>query len=140
MEGQFFVLSHQQARMRAAQAVAEAPEGWSVTIKPPKMNDGQKARFHAICGDFAKSAMTWAGKRRTAAEWKLLLISGHAKATNEEVEFIPGLEGEFVNLRESTTSMSRRRGASLIEYATALANANGVRLNDPRLRELEQAR
>lgn len=133
-----FELTHLEARRRALVAVQEAEEGWSVLVSPPRMNDGQKRRFHAICGDFSKSALQWAGKRRTAKEWKLLLISGHATATGEEVDFVPGLEGEFVNLRESTTQISRRRGSSLIEYATAYATQNGVRLNDPRLRELEE--
>lgn len=29
------------------------------------------------------------------------------------------LEGEFVNIRESTALMSKRRGSSLIEYSEA---------------------
>jgi hypothetical protein len=34
-------------------------------------------------------------------------------------EVIPGLEGEFVNIRESTAHMSKPRASSLIEYAVA---------------------
>ena len=59
------------------------------------------------------------GKPRTAKEWKVLLVSGHAVATKEETEVVPGLEGEFINIRESTALMSVRRGASLIEYSLA---------------------
>jgi hypothetical protein len=40
-------------------------------------------------------------------------------ATKEGSEMVPGLEGEFVNVRESTALMSKRRGASLIDYAEA---------------------
>ena len=59
------------------------------------------------------------GKPRSAAQWKVLLVSGHAVATKNEAEIVPGLEGEFVNLRESTALMSVKRSSSLIEYATA---------------------
>jgi hypothetical protein len=112
-------------------AVADAPDGYRVEIKPPKRTDGQNERFHAICGDIAKSGLTWAGKRRSAAEWKVLLVSGHATATKEGSEMIPGLEGEFVNIRESTALMSVKRGSSLIEYATSFALQNSVILHDP---------
>jgi hypothetical protein len=128
-----FFLAHNLARRNAMRAIADAPEGYRVTLEPPKRTDGQNERFHAIVGDIAKAGPQWAGKRRTAAEWKVLLVSGHATATKEGAEMVPGLEGEFVNIRESTALMSVRRGASLIEYATAFALANGVTLNDPRL-------
>ena len=126
-----FFMAHNLARRNAMRAVADAPEGYRVTIEPPKRTDGQNERFHAIVGDIAKAGIQWAGKRRTAAEWKVLLVSGHATATKEGSEMVPGLEGEFVNIRESTALMSIRRGSSLIEYATAFALTNGVTLHDP---------
>jgi hypothetical protein len=130
---QSFILAHSLARRNAMKAVADAPEGFRVAIEPPKRTDGQNERFHAICGDIAKSGLAWAGKKRDSTEWKVLLVSGHATATKEGAEMVPGLEGEFVNIRESTALMSIRRGTSLIEYATAFAIANGVTLHDPRL-------
>jgi len=114
-----FILAHDIARKGAMRAVADAPEGFRVTVEPPKRNAEQNAKFHAICSDLAKSGHPWAGKARNAAQWKVLLVSGHAKATNEEFDMVPGLEGEFVNLRESTALMSVRRSSSLIEYAQA---------------------
>lgn len=130
-----FNLVHASARDAAMHAIAHAPHGYRVEIKEPKRTDGQNERFHAICGDIAKSGIEWAGKRRTAVQWKVLLVSGHAKATNEEFELIPGLENEFVNIRESTALMSIKRGSSLIEYATAFAISKGVTLHDPQYEE-----
>ncbi len=135
-----FRLVHAQARMGAQHAIAHAPDGYIATISEPKRNSGQNERFHAICGDIAKSGMQWAGKTRTAAQWKVLLVSAHAKATNEEFDMVPGLEGEFVNLRESTALMSVRRSASLIEYATAFALGNGITLRAPEYRETQPSR
>ena len=116
-----FFLAHTEARQRAAQAVAEAPDGYRVCIEPPKRNGEQNAKFHAICSDIARSGIKWAGKPRSAAQWKVLLVSGHAVATEEGADMVPGLEGEYVNLRESTALMSVKRSSSLIEYAMAFA-------------------
>jgi hypothetical protein len=86
----------------------------------------QNARFHALCDDLAQSGLPWAGKPRTADAWKVLLVSGHAQATKAGAEMVPGLEGEFVNVRESTASMSATRLSSLIEYAEAFCAAHNI--------------
>lgn len=106
-------------RERALEAVRTAPDGFAVTVAEPTRNLEQNAKFHALCSDLAKSGIEWMGKRRTAEEWKLLVVSGHAVATKQGADMVPGLEGEFVNLRESTASMSKSRISSLIEYAQA---------------------
>jgi hypothetical protein len=118
------------SRKLAAAACATMPEGYSCTFAPPNRTLDQSAKFHAICGDIAKSGMPWAGKPRTAIQWKCLLVSGHAIATNECSDVIPGLEGEFINLRESTALMSKKRGSSLIEYTLAFCATNCIELND----------
>ena len=115
----YFVLAHDLARRRAVAAVADAPKGYVIKVQPPTRSLDQNAKFHAICSDLAGTP--WAGKPRSAAEWKVLLVSGHAVATKEGAEVVPGLEGEFINIRESTAAMSKKRGASLIEYAQAFA-------------------
>lgn len=127
-----FVLVDDDVRRRCLDHLARVPEGFEVLVSPPRMNDGQRDRFHAICSDLARSGLEWAGAQRTALEWKCLLISAHAAATRQDVEVIQGIEGELVNVRESTTSMSKQRGSSLIEYSQAFCMNNGVRLRDPR--------
>ena len=97
-----------------------------VVITPEKRSSEASAKFHAICGQLAKSRILWFGKPRSAADWKVLLVSGHAVATKEGADVIPGLEGEFVNIRESTALMSRSRSASLIDYSLAYCAAKGV--------------
>lgn len=122
-------LVHQQARQRAVQGVLDAPEGYVVTIKPPTRSLEQSAKFHAMCGDLARQ-LPYAGKKRSLEEWKLLLISGHAIATQSGSEVVPGLESEFVNLRESSASMGVKRMASLIEYALAYGAMNNVKWSE----------
>jgi len=128
MSKRIFRLVHPEARRRAMACVAEAPDGYVVTVQEPTRSTDQNAKFHALCGDIARSGAEWAGKPRTLQQWKVLLVSGHAVATKEGAEMVPGLEGEFVNLRESTAAMSKRRGASLIEYTLAFCALRGVRV------------
>lgn len=125
-----FRLVHAQARQRAAAFCAEAPDGTEVRFSEPTRSGDQNAKFHSQCGDIAKSGLTWMGKTRTAAQWKVLLVSGHAVATKEESEVVRGLEGEWLNIRESTALMSVRRASSLIEYVDAFCAQNGIKKNE----------
>ena len=100
-----------------------------VEVKPMTRSLDQNAKFHAICSDVAKQAK-YAGRKLSLEQWKVLFVSGHAIATKEGAEMVPGLEGEFVNLRESTANMPVARMASLIEYVQAWCAGNGVKLYD----------
>lgn len=124
------ILINDNVRRNAVQAVIEAAPGSVVTVGPASRSKDQNAKFHAICTDLAKSDMKWAGKCRDPDEWKVLLVSGHTAATKGEIDFVPGLEGEFVNVRESTARMSVSRAASLITYALAFCDTHGVKLNE----------
>lgn len=99
---------------------------FDVAIKPATRSLDQNAKFHALCHDLAKSRLPWAGKPRSLEQWKAILVSGHAVATGQGGEVIPGIEGEFVAIRESTAQMSKARSSSLIEYAQAFCAANEV--------------
>lgn len=127
---QTFCLINENVRQNAINAIRSADAGSRVTVGPAQRSQDQNAKFHAICTDISKSGLTWAGERRHAEEWKVLLVSGHTKATQGEVDFVPGLEGEFVNIRESTSRMSVARAASLITYALAFCDSNGVHLTE----------
>lgn len=127
---QLFILRNEAIRRRAMEAVWNAGDNYRVVISEENRTLEQNAKFHAITSDIARSGHHWLGKKRTAAEWKVLLVSGHAVATKEGSEIVPGLEGEFVSLRESTALMSKKRGASLIEYTLAFAAMNDIRINE----------
>jgi len=125
-----YILAHATARQRAHAAIDAAPDGWFVEVKEPTRNLEQSALFHAICGDIAKQ-VPFAGSLRKPEQWKMLLVSGHAVATKQGSKMVPGLEGEWCNLRESTAKMSMKRMASLIEYALAYGSQQGVVWSEP---------
>jgi hypothetical protein len=101
-----------------------------VEIKPKTRSLDQNAKLHSIFSDFANSALDFGGKRRSADEWKVILISGHSISTGGQGEVIAGIEGELICIRESSAGMSVGRMASLIEYITAYATEMGVQLRD----------
>jgi hypothetical protein len=131
-ERQTFILINDHVRGNAMAAVRQALDGRIVTVEEPGRTTPQNKMFHAICGDIAKSGYLFGGKRRSAKVWKVLLISAHAAATDEGNEVVPGLEGEFVNIRESSALMSVRRAASLITYTLAFCDTNGIPLTETR--------
>ena len=129
-----FVLRNKQVKDNACEYISslhiDDESLLKVTIDKLTRTNEQNAKFHALCGDIAKSKFVWMGKERTAEQWKVLLVSGHAVATKEGSEIVAGLEGEFINLRESTALMTKARGSSLIEYAISWAVQNGIKIND----------
>lgn len=132
MEKQRFILVSPRIRQNAVQALFATPDGFTATFAPPTRSVDQNAMFHAICTDISKSGFEWAGKPRKPEEWKVLLVSGHSVATKQQAEIVPGLEGEFINIRESTARMSVARATSLIEYTLAWCASHGITLHDTR--------
>ncbi|HHE3654167.1 TPA: recombination protein NinB [Pasteurella multocida] len=128
-----FFLRSEQVRSNCfdfiSQLVIDENKPFVVDIKPITRNLEQNAKFHAMCQDVADQ-LEFMGRKLTMEQWKVLFISGHAMATNEGADVVPGLEGEFVNIRESSARMTVKRMASLIEYVTAYGVSHGVKFND----------
>lgn len=118
---------NEQTRERMAQAFVDAPDGFFMTLQPPTRSLDQNAMLHALFGHIAKQAK-WHGRVLNAVQWKTLMISAHAIATGLGADMVPGLEGEWVNIRESSAQMGVGRMSSLIEYILAWCSQNNVRL------------
>jgi hypothetical protein len=110
-------LINNDVRQRAIDAVRDAPDGWEVIIRPKRRSLDQNSKLHALIQEF--DGLEFAGQKRSADDWKVILVSGHTQATKGEYELITGIEGEMVQLRESTARMSKERSSSLIEYIQA---------------------
>ena len=116
-------IKDESKRFKAFEAISKAPEGSIVTIKDPTRTLEQNAMFHALCTE-ASMRCQFMGRQLKAAQWKVLFISGHAIATGIGADMVPGLEGEFVNIRESSAQMGIKRMTSLIEYTQAYIDEN----------------
>ncbi|MGY6089251.1 recombination protein NinB [Avibacterium paragallinarum] len=100
-----------------------------VEIKPLTRTLAQNAKLHAMLGDIAKQC-EFQGKKRDIETWKMIMVSAHNIAKGGQAEMAIGLEGEVLNLRESTAEMGVKRLASLIDYVDAWAAEQGVRFSD----------
>jgi hypothetical protein len=90
-----------------------------------------------MCGDVSKQ-LQYMNRWLTKDQWKVLFISGHAIATGQGADIVPGLEGEFTNIRESSAQMSIKRMASLIEYVSAYGADHEVQWSEPEMPEDEE--
>lgn len=121
-----FVMSHQLARRRAMDAVANAPDGYVVTVAEPTRNLEQNARLWAMLTDVSEQVM-WYGKKLTPENWKHIFSSGL-----RQLDVVPNLSGTgFVALGQSTSSMSKREFSELMELISAFGAERGVVFKEP---------
>lgn len=132
MSKRIFRLVHEQARHGAVQAVSEAPDGYVVAVGEETRSEAQNRLLHPLLTDISKQA-EWMGKKRPMLQWKTIMVSAHSIATGAPAEMVIGIEGEVVNLRESTAAMSIKRFNSLVEYVLAWGAMNGVVFSDDRM-------
>lgn len=119
-----FNLVHHEARRRAMSAVAEAPDGYRVTIEPQRRNLDQNAALHARISEIA-GRMEWCGKKWDAETWKRLLVGAWSRAMNEPVMMLPALDGHGVEIVfRRTSALTRRECSDLLEWINAWAAEN----------------
>ena len=124
------IITGEVARKAICRHVLAAPLGEVVTIAPETRTQQQNRLLHPLLTDISRQAQ-WMGKPRSMLQWKVIMVSAHAIATGEPNEMVIGIEGEVVNLRESTAAMSKKRFASLLDYVISWSAMNGVVLSEP---------
>jgi hypothetical protein len=120
----YFVLSHAVARQNAAKAVSEAPQGMVVEIKEPTRNLEQNAKLWAMLSEVARQ-VDWYGRKLSAEDWKHVFTASLSKQ-----DVVPGIDGGFVVLGKSTSKMSKREFADLIELISAFGAQRGVKFTE----------
>jgi hypothetical protein len=100
------------SRQRACEAIMSAPDGYIVTIQPPKRSLEQNAKMWAMLADLSKQVV-WYGLKLSNEDWKDVLSSSLRK----EIRTVPNVEGNgLVVLGMRTSKMSVRMMNDLIEY------------------------
>lgn len=121
------IITGQIARQAACRYVHEAPEGYVVTIAEPTRNLEQNARLWASLNELAEQ-VDWYGNKLTAEEWKTVLTAALRK---EKV--VPGINGGFVVLGQSTSKMSKREFSDLLELLYSFGAERGVVFSEERM-------
>lgn len=122
---QIFRLVHAEARRRAHAAIDAALDGYMVTIAEPTRSLEQNAKLWAALGDVSKQ-VDWYGNKLTAEEWKDVFT-----ASLKKQKAVPGLDGGFVVLGQSTSKMSKREMSDLLELIAAFAAEREVKFMEP---------
>ena len=121
-----FRLAHPEARRRAMSCVADAPEGYVVTVQEPTRSTDQNAAQWPILEAFAEQ-LQWpvngAMVNLTAEEWKDVLT---AAFQGETVRLAMGLNGGVVMLGLRTSQMGKWRFSEWLDFLNATAALRGV--------------
>lgn len=126
MSKRIFHLVHMEARKRAAQCVAESPDGFVVEVREPTRNTSQNALLWVLLTAFSEQ-LKWpvngAMVPLSPDEWKTLLTAAYR---NESQRIAMGLNGGMVILGMRTSQLSKREFAEFIEFIHSVAVERGV--------------
>lgn len=120
-----YVLAHSAARMGAIEAVKQAPDGYLVEIRPKTRTIPQNAHLWALLTQVSRE-IVWLGQKLPPEDWKHI-FTAHLK----KQRLIPGLDGEMVVLGSSTSTMSRKEMADLIELIYSFMVEQGLQVDKP---------
>jgi hypothetical protein len=121
-----FVLVHSLARRRAMDAVANAADGYTVTVKEPTRSLDANAAMWPILQAFSDQ-LVWpvngSMTKLEPEEWKDILS---AAFKGEAMRLAMGLNGGVVMLGLRTSKMGKRQFSEFLEFLFATAADRGV--------------
>lgn len=123
MDKRTFILSHDVARARAAQCVMNAPAGYCITVSEPTRTLEQNALLWPLLDRVARQII-WHGQRLSADDWKNIFTSSLCKQ-----RVVPGIDGGFVVMGQSTRAMSKADMSELIELIMAFGAQHDVQFD-----------
>lgn len=124
MSKSIFFLEHLTARANAIECVKQAPDGYCVEVKPKTRTIEQNRRMWAMLGDIA-SQVIWYGKTLTPENWKDIF-----SAALKKQDVVPGIDGGFVVMGQSTSKMTIKEMTDLQELMSAFGSERSIRWSE----------
>ena len=88
----------------------------------------QNSKLHALLHDISTQKQ-WSGQWLDIEAWKRLIVAAWERAEGRQAEFYPAIDGVgFDVVYRRTSRMNKQEMIDLIEFATAWAVQNGVKL------------
>lgn len=109
---------------KAAKAMLTAGHRMVLELRPEKRSDAQNRRLWAMLSDISKQ-VNWYGHRLTDEEWKHVF-----SAAMHKQKVVPGLDGGFVVLGQSTSRMTKAEMSEMQELMAAFGAERGVEFRD----------
>jgi len=121
-------LAHAVSRARAVSAVETAPEGTVVTLGPPKRSLDQNQLLHGLLAEACRKGLAADnGRRLDVDEARTAFVSAWMIELGFRSDII-AFGGRAIQLRRSTTSLSKAEFASLVEFVLAECAHRGIHL------------
>lgn len=96
-----------------------------VEVKEATRSTEQNARMWAMLSEVSNQVV-WHGRKLTPEEWKHVFT-----ASLKRQDVVPGLDGGFVVLGQSTSKMGVREMGELMELISAFGAQQGVKFSAP---------
>ena len=122
---QTFILTHDEARRRAWQAVSKAPQGYAVTVGEPTRNLEQNAAMWPILEAYAERkqiSVNGAMVNLSPEEWKDILTG----AFREEAPRVAHYRGRVVLVGQRTSGFSKAEFSEWLDWLMAQAHEDEV--------------
>lgn len=98
---------------------------FDVVIKPEKRSDAQNRRLWAMLRDVSKQVV-WHGQKLSDEEWKHVF-----SAAMKKQKVVPGIDGGFVVMGQSTSQMTRAEMSEMQELIAAFGADRDVMWSEP---------
>lgn len=103
----------------------------TLEIKPEGRTLAENAMLHALLSQISRE-IEWAGQKRDVETWKRLLTAAWCRASGEQIEVLPALDGHGVDIVfRKTSKLNKAECAELIDFVQAWAVQNGIKLQAP---------
>ena len=121
------VINTKEARAKAANWIARAPNGTRVTFQGPRRSLPQNSRMWAMLQDFSDQ-VEHGGRKYSPESWKAIFMH----ALGQECRFVPSLDGEsFIPIGYRSSELSKAEMTTLIELVFSEGALRGVVWTDP---------
>lgn len=114
-----------KAAWERAKALTLAGHRLVLEIRPEKRSDAQNRRLWAMLHDISEQVV-WHGQKLSDEDWKHVFTAGLKRQ-----KVVPGLDGGFVVLGQSTSRMTKAEMAELQELMEAFGAEHEVRFSAP---------
>lgn len=126
-----WVLGSETHRQFVGSLICKLAPGWLVRIDPPRRTPDQNRLLHALLSEVVDAGFaTDNGRRLTVDEAKTVFVTGWMGETGQTTDMVV-VGGRPVQLRRSTTELSKGELSSLIEYIQAECHHRGIKLREP---------
>ena len=116
-------LPHPSRKLAAAQVMLAA-DGYVCRIEAPTRTLEQSARMWAMLNEIS-AQVEWYGRKLDSSEWKNVF-----SAALKRQDVVPGIDGGFVVMAQSTSRMTKKEMSDLMEIMSAFGSSNNVKFSD----------